>query len=202
MASALSSTRQTILSLLDRLVHLLDARTYRKIGELRGHSSAVSHMDFSKDGGVLQTVSVGAGELLFWDVRAKKQIVPASAVRDAQWETWSCPFGWPVQGIYPPESDGSDVNAISRSRDRRVLATGGDDCCVRLFRHPCVPRGRSIGTSVSASGSVASNPTARVYVGHASHVTNCVFTAQDAFLLSVGGRDQTICQFRYVPSSS
>lgn len=68
----------------DRRVHLLDARTYRKLGELRGHTSAVTHMDFSKDGGVLQTVSVGAGELLFWDVRAKKQIASASAVRDTQ----------------------------------------------------------------------------------------------------------------------
>lgn len=166
----------------DRRVHLLDARTYHKVGELSGHSAAASHMDFSRDGSTLQTVSVGAGELLFWDVRAKKQITSASAVRDTQWATWSCPFGWPVQGVYPPESDGSDVNAVARSRDQRVVAVAGDDGTVKLFQYPCVTR--------------AAPP--RVYAGHASHVTNCAFSAGDSFLLTTGGRDQTVCQFRYV----
>lgn len=170
----------------DRRVHLLDALTYRKVGELRGHSAAVTHMDFSKDGGVLQTVSSGAGELLFWDVRSKSQITSASVVRDAKWETWSCPFGWPVQGIYPPESDGSDVNAVSRTRDERVVASGNDNGSVRLLKFPSVTAGAP----------------ARSYAGHASHVTNCVFSSADAFLLTTGGRDQTICQFRLVSAGT
>ena len=27
----------------------------------------------------------------------------------------SCPFGWPVAGIWPPNSDGTDINALDRS---------------------------------------------------------------------------------------
>ena len=46
-----------------------------------------------------------------------------------------CPFGWPVAGIWPPNSDGTDINALDRSP--QVAATrlfsrctrAGDDTC-------------------------------------------------------------------------
>ncbi|TYZ67526.1 hypothetical protein PybrP1_004712 [[Pythium] brassicae (nom. inval.)] len=166
----------------DQRVHVFDAHTYKKVGECRGHSGAVTHLDFSKDGHVLQSVASGAGELLFWLVASRQRIVSASAVRDVPWATWSCPFGWPVQGVWPPESDGSDVNAVARSEDARVVATGDDAGLVKLFRYP----------SVAANATAAQ---ARAYAGHASHVTNVTFTHNDLFLLSTGGRDQSVCQF-------
>lgn len=164
----------------DQRVHIFDAHTYKKHGECRGHSSTVTHLDFSKDARVLQSAAAGAGELRFWNVRALAPIASASDVRDVVWATWSCPFGWPVQGIWPPGSDGSDINAVARSEDQRVLATGDDDGLVRLLRYP----------------SATPSAQARAYTGHASHVTNCAFTKSDMFLLSTGGRDQSVCQFK------
>uniref|UniRef100_K3WWS9 EF-hand domain-containing protein n=1 Tax=Globisporangium ultimum (strain ATCC 200006 / CBS 805.95 / DAOM BR144) TaxID=431595 RepID=K3WWS9_GLOUD len=164
----------------DQRIHVFDAHTYKKHGECRGHSGTVTHMDFSKDSRVLQSTAAGTGELLFWSVATLKQIPSASAVRDVVWATWSCPFGWPVQGIWAPESNESDINAVCRSHDGRVVVTGDDAGRVTLFQYPCVtaaPR--------------------RTYVGHASHVTRCAFTAADMFVLSTGGGDQRICQFKY-----
>lgn len=165
----------------DQRVHVFDAHTYKKLGECRGHSGAVTHLDFSKDSSVLQSVASGAGELLFWHVATRQRIASASTVRDMLWASWSCPFGWPVQGVWPPESDGSDVNAVSRSEDARVVVTGDDAGLVKLFRYP------------SAVASAAAQ--ARAYTGHASHVTSVAFTRGDLFLLSTGGRDQCVCQF-------
>ena len=44
----------------------------------------------------------------------------------------TCPFGWPVAGIWPPSSDGTDINALDRSPQGTVLATGDDFAKVRL----------------------------------------------------------------------
>ena len=41
---------------------------------------------------------------------------------------------WPVQGIWPPFADGTDVNSVHRSPDNRLLATADDFGRVKLFR--------------------------------------------------------------------
>ncbi|GLE10516.1 hypothetical protein PINS_up022661 [Pythium insidiosum] len=183
----------------DQAIHIVDAHSYKPLGVCRGHSATVSHLDFSKDGRVLQSTS-NAGELLFWQVpptvegigkTATKrggtssvfaQIPSATSVRDTTWATWTVPYGWPVQGIWGPGADGSDVNAVCRSADGLVVATGDDDGLVKLFRYPCV---------VKAA-------VHKAFVGHASHVTNCVFSRHDSVLLTAGGLDNTVCQFKYL----
>jgi hypothetical protein len=39
-----------------------------------------------------------------------------------------------VQGIWPPFADGTDVNAVDRSKDMRLLASADDFGRVKLFR--------------------------------------------------------------------
>lgn len=170
----------------DSTLHVYDAHTYKKLGECRGHSSTITHMDFSKDSCVLQSTST-AGELLFWDVskvNASKLIPCPSAVRDVVWASWTCPFGWPVQGIWPLGSDGSDINAVCRSQDSSVVVTGDDDGLIKLFAYPCTSSAPEIPAQTS--------------LGHASHVTNCMFTRKDLFLITTGGLDKSVFQFRVV----
>ncbi|CAM9949274.1 unnamed protein product, partial [Phaeothamnion confervicola] len=96
-----------------------------------------------------------------------------------RWATWTLPLGWPSQGIFPPGSDGTDVNAVCRSPDGSVLATGDDFGTVKLFRYPCVARAA----------------TAKSYRGHSSHVTGVVFAragGEKRVLLSTGGNDRTL----------
>ena len=51
---------------------------------------------------------------------------------------------------------------------------------MKLFRYPCVvPRAR-----------------AKEYVGHSSHVTNVAFSSDDSHVLSTGGDDRAVFQWK------
>lgn len=97
-----------------------------KMAVCKGHSSYISHIDFSHDSRFLQSTS-GDYELLFWDthstktvkvkgqtVRRIKQATHVSQFTGKSWSTFSCPLGWDVQGIWPPNVDGTDINAVER----------------------------------------------------------------------------------------
>lgn len=58
--------------------------------------------------------------------------------RDVDWSTWTCILGFPVMGIWPDGSDGTDVNAVDRSKDGEFLVTSDDFGMVKLFNYPCV----------------------------------------------------------------
>lgn len=104
----------------------------------------------------------------------------ASALRDTDWSTHCCKLGWDVEGCYPPGVDGTHVNWVSHCKDLNVLATGDDYGLVNIFRYP-VPEN----THKSHS-----------YRGHSEHVTRVEFAQGGDYLLSVGGMDQTVIQWK------
>ncbi|KAG5192223.1 hypothetical protein JKP88DRAFT_173750 [Tribonema minus] len=143
--------------------------------------SYITHLDFGRDGQrtCLQTNS-GDYELLFSNAETGAQITSATAVRDCEWETWTCTLGWPVQGIWPKGADGTDVNAVDASADRRLLATADDKAsAVKIFRYPCV---NAHAEAVPAGG-------------HSSHVTNIRWNRNASKLISTGRRDGCIMQW-------
>lgn len=58
--------------------------------------------------------------------------------RDTQFATYTVRLGFPVMGIWHPESLGDDVNAVDRSKSGDLLVTSDDDGMVKLFNYPCV----------------------------------------------------------------
>eukprot|EP00741_Cyanophora_paradoxa_P013195 tig00000178_g12747.t1 len=88
-----------------------------------------------------------------------------------------------IRCIFPPCADGSDVNAADRSHSGALLATGDDFRAVNLFRYPCT----------------AENAKRRRYVGHSEHVANVRFLADDSFLVTTGGADLAVMQWRLQP---
>ena len=61
--------------------------------------------------------------------------------RDTKWHTWTNVLGFPVMGIWPDYSDGTDINAVDRSPDGRYLVTADDfgkvccnDCVFKIER--------------------------------------------------------------------
>lgn len=158
---------------------------------LKGHSSFVRRLDWSVDSCCLQSCC-GAYELLYWRLRnadrtwRPRQEKSASKMRDTEWATHSVLFGWPVRGIWPSQSDGTDINAVARScgasGSEGLLATADDWGKVKLFRYPCiVPHAAHLS-----------------YEGHSSHITNVTFTNGDSWLLSTGGDDRAILQWDIV----
>ena len=168
----------------DNLVHVYDARRkYTKTATLAGHSSFISHFDWSSCSALLRT-NCGGYELLYWEVGcagdkklgAARRVLDREQIAAARWSTSSCVLGWDVQNIWPPGADGTDVNAVCRSRDRQSLATGDDFGQVRLLAFPAV-RPDSL---------------AQVHTGHASHVANVAFNRASNRLLSLGGDDDCL----------
>ena len=84
-------------------------------------------------------------------------------------------MGWPVQGVYPPCSDGLDVNSLERSHDGQFIVTGDDFSFVKLFWYP------------NFKGSSYLK-----FIGHSSHVTNVRFSSDDNYVISIGGNDKSI----------
>nr|XP_033810290.1 echinoderm microtubule-associated protein-like 2 isoform X1 [Geotrypetes seraphini] len=156
-------------------------RKYSRVGRCSGHSSFITHLDWSTDGKCFATNS-GDYEILYWDPTNCKQITSAESVRNVEWFTATCVLGFSVFGVWPEGSDGTDINAICRSHDTKLLASADDFGKVHLFSYPCYqPRASS-----------------HTYSGHSSHVTNIAFLHDDSLLLSTGGKDTSIFQWRVI----
>lgn len=94
-------------------------------------SNSLLHLDWSNDS--LQLVlNSESFELKFVDVKTKEVKNPKDTA-NTYWKSWTCLFGYPVQGIFP-NNPGLDVNTVCRSDNFKVLATGDDYENVNLFR--------------------------------------------------------------------
>uniref|UniRef100_A0A8C3T628 EMAP like 1 n=1 Tax=Chelydra serpentina TaxID=8475 RepID=A0A8C3T628_CHESE len=158
-----------------------NGRKYSRIGKCSGHSSFITHLDWSVNSQYLVSNS-GDYEILYWIPSACKQVVSVETTRDIEWVTYTCILGFHVFGVWPEGSDGTDINAVCRSHERKLLSTGDDFGKVHLFSYPC---------------SQFRAPS-HVYGGHSSHVTNVDFLCEDTHLISTGGKDTSIMQWRVV----
>ncbi|KAM4617509.1 echinoderm microtubule-associated protein-like 3 [Discoglossus pictus] len=159
---------------------------YTRYGKCVGHSSFITHLDWSKDGKYIMSNS-GDYEILYWDIAGGcKLLRNRYESRDREWATYTCVLGYHVFGVWPEGSDGTDINALTRSRGMTLVSVADDFCKVHLFRYPCnKPKAPS-----------------HVYHGHGSHVTNVRFTHDDSYLISLGGKDASIFQWKVVRGAS
>ncbi|XP_032881456.1 echinoderm microtubule-associated protein-like 4 isoform X4 [Amblyraja radiata] len=157
-----------------------NGRKYSRQGKCTGHSSYITHLDWSPDTNFIMSNS-GDYEILYWDIQnGCKLIRNRSECRDMEWYTYTCVLGFHVFGVWPEGSDGTDINALCRSHNKKVVAVADDFCKVHIFLYPI------------------SKPKApsHVYSAHSSHVTNVSFTYNDGHLISTGGKDTSIIQWR------
>ncbi|XP_036927723.1 echinoderm microtubule-associated protein-like 1 isoform X8 [Acanthopagrus latus] len=158
-----------------------NGRKYSRVGKCSGHSSFITHLDWSVDSQYLVSNS-GDYEILYWIPSVCKQVVSVETTRDIEWATYTCALGFQVFGLWPDGSDGTDINAVCRTNDKSLLVTGDDFGKVHLFSYPC---------SQFRAPSHA-------YGGHSSHVTNVTFLHNDSYLVSTGGKDMSVMQWRIV----
>ncbi|KAF6256823.1 hypothetical protein COO60DRAFT_1640423 [Scenedesmus sp. NREL 46B-D3] len=177
----------------DNFIDIFDVkRKYTRVARCSGHSSYVRHLDWSANSKVVQS-SCGAYELLYFDAATGKQVQQNQ--RDTAWASYTNILGFSVMGIWPDNTDGTDINAVCRSHRQpaweaadplaaagigQLLATAGDDGRVRLLSYPCV----------------VDDAPARVYPGHSSHVMNVRFSPHNKWVASVGGKDRAVFQWR------
>lgn len=90
-------------------------------------------------------------------------------------------YRFETQGVWSSCADGTDINTLDRDLKFGLLATGDDNGLIKLFRYPCVEKGAMY----------------QSYRGHSSHVCCLRFTNDHRFLISTGGDDKTIIQWRH-----
>jgi WD40 repeat protein len=87
----------------------------RPLHKLRGHTSFVTHLDWSLDSKIIQS-TCASYELLYWDVQNGGLYKPGyeskNDTADFVWKSHTCVLGFNVMGIWHPYSDGTDINAI------------------------------------------------------------------------------------------
>ncbi len=163
--------------------------TLKPLHRLRGHSSYITHLDWSRDGQLLRS-TCGAYELLYWNALDGKQFTGPQA--DLAFKTDNCPLGFGMMGIWPPYSDGTDVNGVdvgsledgNSGNGDKLVFTGDDNAKVSVMNYPCIVK----------------HAPRKEYAGHGSHVTNVRFyntfhnrdSLGNPYVASTGGRDSTL----------
>tara|TARA_B100000780_G_C21121217_1_gene454213 strand:- start:388 stop:3804 length:3417 start_codon:yes stop_codon:yes gene_type:complete len=159
---------------------------YVHASRCRGHTSYITHIDWSVDSRVIQS-NCGAYEIIYWDAESGKPILSSTDTveADTDWATWTCVLGFPVMGVWPEFTDGTDVNSVHRSSDGKHIVTGDDFGNVKLFNAPCVVH----------------HAPSKTYGGHSSHVMNIRWLLGDKNVVSVGGWDEGVFLWKVNRSS-
>jgi WD40 repeat protein len=153
----------------------------RLLWTFSGNSSSVEHVQWSLRSEVLMSNSK-ACEMLYWEVATGARINKTSMLRDMEWDQWTCVLGWPVMGIWDPGYDQTDVNAVCQSHYHPCLTLADDYGQLKLMRYPL---------PVNYCAAAAS------YRGHSAHVTNTRWLFDDSLVISTGGNDYSIFQWRF-----
>uniref|UniRef100_A0A3B3TPX9 EMAP like 6 n=1 Tax=Poecilia latipinna TaxID=48699 RepID=A0A3B3TPX9_9TELE len=157
------------------------AQRYKKVGECSKSTSFITHLDWTVDGKILQS-NDGAGERLFYRMPMGKPITNEE-VKGQRWASWSSVLGSEVSGIWPKYSDSTTVNAVDANLSAGVLVSGDDLGLVKLYRFPCLRKGAKF----------------KKYLGHSAHVTNVRWSSDLQSVLTTGGADHALFQWRFLP---
>uniref|UniRef100_A0A3P8RL66 EMAP like 5 n=1 Tax=Amphiprion percula TaxID=161767 RepID=A0A3P8RL66_AMPPE len=155
---------------------------YKKVGECIGSSSFITHMDWSTDSKYLQT-NDGSGRRLFYRMPSGKEVTNREELKLVQWASWTCVLGPEVNGIWPKYSDINDINSVDANYNNQVLVTADDYGLVKLLRYPCVKKGAKF----------------KKYLGHSAHITNARWSHDYQWVITIGGADHSVFQWKFVP---
>ncbi|MEJ1269606.1 hypothetical protein NN561_000417 [Cricetulus griseus] len=158
------------------------AQRYKKVGECVGSLSFITHMDWSSDSRYLQT-NDGSGKRLLYRMPGGKEVTSKEETKGVHWASWTCVSGLEVNGIWPKYSDVNDINSVDGNYVGQVLVTADDYGVVKLFRYPCLRKGAKF----------------RKYIGHSAHVTNVRWSHDYQWVISIGGADHSVFQWKFIP---
>ena len=159
---------------------------YLLLSVCESHNAAVYSLDFSKDSNLIQSAS--ADYEYFWHTINGDLVTLPSQLKDVQWNTWTCMFGWDVQGIWKRNhitptghTFASDEPAcVDRSPSNDLLAVGTKNGEVQLFKYPAVSEKCLIQRKLMHSGQVAS----------------CCFNYDGSIIITLGKHDRTVVIWR------
>lgn len=123
-----------------------------------------------------------------------------------QWASWTCVLGPEVNGIWPKYSDINDINSVDANFNNQVLVTADDYGLVKLLRYPCIRKGKCVhGVQVLVALSylihflLISGAKFKKYLGHSAHITNVRWSHDYQWVITIGGADHSVFQWKFVP---
>jgi hypothetical protein len=143
-------------------------------------------------------------ELMFWDTKTRERIDAQNVnLCQVEFETHSCHYGHSVQAIWPTRTGpslaheslndvksalGKDVsgvdsdllNCVAWANNDTVIATGDDKSLIRLYDYPATHQ----------------DGHCKIYNGHSEKVTKLSWTRDDSTLISTGGSDLAVMQWK------
>ena len=118
------------------------------------------------------------------------EISSPSHVKDTEWESYTCRYGWPVQGIWPSatyentgkckKKDNSLEPICVHQSCNNLLAVGTNNGDVRLYQYPAISKNVSFQSEH----------------GHVSQVANCRFNCDGTYLITLGRFDRCIAVWK------
>jgi WD40 repeat protein len=151
------------------------------------HSSAVTALDWSRDSKYLRAVDQAYAKI-FYNVEESIQVPDGmtTLIDTSIWATSTCKLGWEVAGVFPQGADGTDINAVDASADRKTLVAADDFGSICVYKFPVLKN---------------SQPCRRI-TGHSEHVTRARFLNNEKetenYIISAGGNDRTYIQWKEV----
>eukprot|EP00486_Rosalina_sp_Unknown_P002333 CAMPEP_0201576290 /NCGR_PEP_ID=MMETSP0190_2-20130828/22024_1 /ASSEMBLY_ACC=CAM_ASM_000263 /TAXON_ID=37353 /ORGANISM="Rosalina sp." /LENGTH=798 /DNA_ID=CAMNT_0048006991 /DNA_START=145 /DNA_END=2541 /DNA_ORIENTATION=+ len=147
-----------------------------------GHVAAPTNVQFNADATMVKTLTRDY-EIAHWtlDGNAKKGSFAANQPHPDKMKWTDDPLiaGWDTQGLYQKGWDGTDLNDATVTSDNKFIASGDDYGNVRLHSYPAI------------------NPDFnKKYGGHAEFVVGVEFLRDDSQLITCGGNDMAIFQWK------
>jgi len=148
------------------------------------HRAAPTHMQWNADGTMIKAFTRDY-EVAHWRVdrvmRCLKFYPHIPDPDEVKWAGDPLVAGWDVEGCYLKEWDGTDLNDVTLSDDGLFLAAGDDFGLVRLYKYPAVSNKPEVH---------------KKYKGHSSFVVGVEFCRNNEYLITCGGNDMAIFQWR------
>ena len=148
------------------------------------HVAAPTNVQFSSDGKLCKCLTRDY-EVAHWsldtDSKKGKFVTKIPDPDKIKWSDDPLIAGWDTQGLYQPGWDGTDLNDATLTSDNKLIVSGDDYGKVRLHNYPAIDSSACI-----------------EYTGHAEFVVGVEFLRDDSQLITCGGNDMAIFQWKLI----
>mmetsp|Transcript_12448 Transcript_12448/g.20240 ORF Transcript_12448/g.20240 Transcript_12448/m.20240 type:complete len:439 (-) Transcript_12448:502-1818(-) len=149
---------------------------YKRIARCKGPKALIERLDWDMDSQYLQVQIAGFESLLYWDAVSGIQMTRTEVMREIPWASRSCTACFPSLGAHR-----TTASADAHHKAGTLRAIGDTSGRITLLHRPFMQE-MAIATDFSA---------------HSSPYVSCIaFTCDNQRIISVGGPDLCICQWR------